>query len=153
MQGAMNSRTMGYNSQSGWSGIWSYLLLSSSALPHLFPPTLPLPGLPGALEIQSIKEKLTQEPDNSELQRDCSCFVFLSAVCGLSPYSFPLRSGVVMSLSSISSIGSQLRQSPKPNRALPYKLQDQPKIIQYVTFLGAFNLDTHRSAPTREKGE
>lgn len=102
---------IGYNSQSSGGGKWSYLLLSS-ALPSscLFPPPLPLPHLPGALETPTIKEKLTHDPDNRELHGDCFCFsvgfsglvfffpVFLSAVWCLFTYSFPLQGVVVLSL-------------------------------------------------------
>lgn len=64
-QHAVNHRAIGYyfhaqKSHSKWGGIWNHHLLSSAALPPpFFPPSLPLPDLPGALKAPLQRSWLT----------------------------------------------------------------------------------------------
>ena len=83
------------------------------------------------------------------------CSVLSSAARCPLMHSFPLGSGVALSLTSFYFFRWLLvnKVKPKPNRMQPYKLQNQPKINDNETFHGAFNLDVLRPAPTKKKGE
>lgn len=66
------------HSQSSWRmKLPPPLFFCSSSSPFFFPPPLLLPDLPGALEAQSIKEKLTHAPDNRELPKDCCACMYV----------------------------------------------------------------------------